>query len=203
MASLYPRTQREQLLVFVGLLGVIAAGAFWYLKYDPRMAELTVLEERIDRIDAANQRAKTELARGSVNTLRAQGDSLAADLAVMRELVPEGNEVPLLLEQISTAARQVGLDIGSVEPLGVESGNDFDAHRYRFRLNGAYHTVAEFLSSVGSLSRIVTPTSLALTAAATTTTPPRPGLPKPTVTATFELHTYVVRTAAPAPGGTP
>jgi len=42
-----------------------------------------------------------------------------------------------------------------------------------------------------------------LTAAAATTTPTRPGLPKPTVTATFELHTYVVRTAASAPGGTP
>jgi len=34
----------------------------------------------------------------------------------MRSLVPAGNEVPALLEQVSTAARRVGLEINYIEP---------------------------------------------------------------------------------------
>jgi type IV pilus assembly protein PilO len=196
-----PQSQREQAMVFVGILGIAAAGLFWNFKYSPRMLELDTLQERVERIDASNQRAKAELAKGTVNALREEAALLTANLEQMRQLVPVGNEVPLLLEQISSAARRVGLDIGSVEPLGVEQGNDFDAYRYRFRLSGSYHAIAEFLTNAGSLSRIVAPTNVSL-AVPTSAGPSRPGAPAPTVSATFELHTYVARAGTPE-GETP
>jgi type IV pilus assembly protein PilO len=196
-----PQSQREQAMVLVGILGVAAAGLFWNFKYSPRMAELDTLEERVERIDASNQRAKAELAKGTVNALREEAALLTASLDQMRQLVPVGNEVPLLLEQISSAARRVGLDIASVEPLGVEQGNDFDAYRYRFRLSGSYHSIAEFLTNAGSLSRIVAPTNVSMAVAASSGTS-RPGGVAPTVSATFELHTYVAR-ASTTDGGTP
>lgn len=199
MANLYPRTQREQLMVLLAIVGLATAGIFWYLKYSPRMIELDVLEERVTKIDDSNQKAKAELAKGTVNELRAEAQALAENLQLMRQLVPEGNEVPVLLEQISTAARRVGLDIGSVEPLGVEQGADFDAYRYRLRLSGAYHDIANFLANVGSLPRIVAPMNVTMGLPANVT--PRPGFTPPTVTASFELHTYVARTGIPAVGG--
>jgi type IV pilus assembly protein PilO len=199
MANLYPRTQREQLMVLVAIVGLASAGLFWYLKYDPRTVELDLLEERIVKIDDANQKAKAELAKGTVNELREEAQTLAANLQLMRQLVPEGNEVPVLLEQISTAARRVGLDIGSVEPLGVEQGADFDAYRYRLRLSGTYHAIADFLTNVGSLPRIVAPMNVTMGVA--TVTNARAGVAPPTATASFELHTYVARTGIPAVGG--
>jgi type IV pilus assembly protein PilO len=199
MVNLVPRTQREQVMVLLAILGLATAGLFWYVKYDPRMVELDVLEERVTRIDDANHEASAELAQGTVTELRAEAQSLAEHLQVMRQLVPEGNEVPLLLEQISTAARRVGLDIGSVEPLGVEQGADFDAYRYRLRLSGAYHDIANFLANVGSLPRIVAPMNITMGLPANIAA--RPGFTPPTVTASFELHTYVARTGIPAVGG--
>jgi type IV pilus assembly protein PilO len=196
MASFLPKTQREQLMVLVGILGVAAAGLYWNFKYVPRSAELDGLQTRVDSLEAHNQRAKAELASGSVADLQREAEALEGDLVLMRQLVPEGNEVPLLLEQVSDAARRVGLDIGSVQPLGVDQGADFDAHRYQLSLQGSYHTVAEFLTNVGSLTRIVAPMNVTLTSASSAAA--RPGGVVPTVTATFELHTYVVRNA---PGG--
>lgn len=194
MASFLPKSQRDQVMVLVGILGLAAAGLYWNFQYVPRDEELTVLQVRVDSLEAANQRAKAELASGSVADLQREAESLEGDLVLMRQLVPEGNEVPLLLEQVSDAARRVGLDIGSVQPLGVDQGADFDAHRYKLSLQGSYHTVAEFLTNVGSLTRIVAPMNVAVTVAQTPAAA-RPGGVAPTVSATFELHTYVVRNA--------
>jgi type IV pilus assembly protein PilO len=202
MASLYPRTQREQLLVLLGIVGLGIAAVFWYLRYDPRTVELDALEERIVALDFANRRAKAVLARGSVEELRAEGAMLADALDQMRPLVPAGNEVPVLLEQISTAARRVGLDISSVEPLAVEQGADFDAYRYRFRLAGNYHTITDFLTRVASLPRIVAPINVTF-ALPTATAAPRPGATPLSVAASFELQTYVTRANAATPGGAP
>lgn len=202
MASLYPQTQREQALVLVGILGVGLAALFWYLRYDPRTVELDLLQERIAALEVANQRAKVILARGTVSEIKAEAEALKADLELMRTLVPVGNEVPALLEQVSTAARRVGLDIGPIEPRGVERGTDFDAYRYKFRLNGSYHTVSEFLTRVASLPRIVAPMNVVY-GTPTINATPRPGTMVPTVAASFELHTYVARVSADSTGGAP
>ena len=67
----------------------------------------------------------------------------------MRQLVPTANEVPALLEQVSTAARQTGLDISGVTPLGVIPGDVFDTYRYRVGVTGSYHRISQFLNNVG------------------------------------------------------
>ena len=67
----------------------------------------------------------------------------------MRQLVPTSNEVPALLEQVSTAARRVDLDINTVTPEPVIEGEQFDTYRYKLTVIGGYHPLAEFLTNVG------------------------------------------------------
>jgi type IV pilus assembly protein PilO len=124
--------------------------------------------------------------------LKAQIEEYGQNLQLMRQLVPTSNEVPALIDQVSTAARRAGLDIGKVEPLGMESSTQFafDALRYKFTVTGPYHDVAEFLTNVGSLPRIMVPLNIQMQAG--TQTGPRID-PKKAVTTVFELHTYVAR----------
>jgi type IV pilus assembly protein PilO len=194
MATLtMPKTQAEQLKVIVGVLGLIAAALYWYLVYNPKTATLNTVQTTVEKLDSTNQIAKTEMARGSVSQLRQQALEYAENLVLMRRLVPASNEVPLLIDQVSQSARRVGLDVGAIEPMGAEIGTDFDAHKYRLRIAGSYHAIAEFLTNVGSLPRIVVPVQLALQAA--------PGTNRErTAATTFELHTYVARTAPPNTG---
>jgi len=122
----------------------------------------------------------------------------------MRRLVPTGNEVPALLEQVSTAARRVGLDISDVQPLPLLQGDQYDAYKYRLSVRGDYHDIAVLLANIGSLQRIVAPINLTLApvpqqANASSTVRKQP------VEARFEIQTYVARTT-PTPaakGATP
>lgn len=192
-----PLTKRDQSMVAVGVIAVAVAALYWYLLWSPKQAELAVTQTHIDSLDAVNKRAKAELAKGSVQELRAQADMHRRHLDVMRQLVPTSNEVPALLDQVSTAARRAGLELGAVEPEPVIVGDQFDTYRYRMALFGTYHEVAEFLSNVGSLGRIIAPINLQLTPAtndAAVRAAKRRN--RQALEARFQIQTYVSKTPA-------
>ena len=188
-------TKREQTLIGISILAFAALGAYWYFMHSPKATSLSALELRVDSLEAANQQARTDLARGSVDSLRA---SVARDreaLKVMTRLVPTRNEVPGLLEEVSTAARRVGLDLASVEPMPVIPGDDFDTHRYKISVIGGYHELGRFLSNVGSLQRIVAPVALEMKPFQLTAQGqarrPRPG--QSILDSNFQIQTYVAK----------
>jgi type IV pilus assembly protein PilO len=156
-------TKREQSLVGIGVAAVLLLGAYWYFLYKPKSAEMAVTQAHVDSLDKKNQQAKADIAQGSLQKLKAQSSEYEQSLKVMRTLVPRSNEVPALLEDISTAARRVGLDLSSVEPMPVLPGEQFDTYRYRLGVTGGYHPVGQFLSNVGSLNRIIAPVTMAIT----------------------------------------
>ena len=82
------------MLLAVGILMVIGAGAYWYFVDDPQNTELQTKIVHIDSLNAQNQRAKAQLARGSVAKIKAEADSMRANLELFRTLVPAGSEVP-------------------------------------------------------------------------------------------------------------
>lgn len=188
-------TKREQTLVAVAVLSALALAAFIYFVYSPRNGELDAIEAHVDSLDAGNKQASRDVAQGSLDRLRSEAKEYGASLKVMRQLVPTGNEVPALLDDISTAARRVGLDLAGVEPLPVLPGEQFDTYRYKMSVIGGYHAVGQFLSNVGGLSRIVAPVSLDMT-------PHPPGdktrrQPKKNeslLDTNFQVQTYVART---------
>jgi type IV pilus assembly protein PilO len=112
----------------------------------------------------------------------------------MRQLVPTSNEVPALLEQVSTAARRVDLDINTVTPEPVIEGDQFDTYRYKLTVIGGFHPLTEFLTNVGSLTRIVAPVNLDLeptTGQELSGTRAKRG--QSVLTSKFEIQTYVAK----------
>lgn len=186
-------------MVFVSVIALGLAGAYYYYLWAPQNEKLSQMQARVDTLVAQNDVAQRQVASGAAAKLRAEADQYGRMLAVMRQLVPVANEVPTLLDQISTAARQAGLDIGDVTPLGVIGGDVFDTYRYKMGVTGSYHRIARFLSNVGSLTRIVAPMNLALLPTAREAKATRPG--ESALDASFEIQTYVAKTAAPAVAG--
>ena len=155
-------TKREQTLVGIAIGAVLLLGAYWYFLYKPKAAEMAVTQAHVDSLDKKNQQAKADIAQGSLQKLKAQTAEYDQSLKVMRQLVPRSNEVPALLEDISTAARRVGLDLATVEPMPVLQGEQFDTYRYKLSVTGGYNAIAAFLTNVGSLNRIIAPVALSL-----------------------------------------
>jgi type IV pilus assembly protein PilO len=192
--ALTPRTQRDKLMLVVILIAVVMVVAFWEFVYAPKTQELTQLRSHVESLQSSNQRAKAELAKGSVNDLRQQALRYQQNLQLMRQLVPTSNEVPALLEQISTAARRVDLDINTVTPEPVIDGDQFDTYRYKLTVIGGYHPLAEFLTNVGSLTRIVAPVNLDLeTASGQEASGSRGKHGQAVLTSKFEIQTYVAK----------
>src|SRR6476659_3968879 len=109
-------TPRDRNLIAVAAIAIAAAGAFWYWYYNPKADELDTTRAHVDSLEVTNNNVQAELKRHSTAELHAEAVAYQQNLALMRQLVPTSNEVPSLLEQVSTAARRVGLDIGDVTP---------------------------------------------------------------------------------------
>ena len=195
--ALLPQNQRDQIMVFVAFLGIAAMGLFYQYVWSPKQEALATLQVRVEKLTELNDKIERELKRGNLAKLKAEGERYRRDLAVLRQLVPTRNEVPALLEQVSTAARRVGLDLADVQPEAVVTGPQFDVHRYAISVIGDYHAIARFLTNVGSLTRIVAPINLQLTPTSRALTRV---LPKETrlLEARLQIQTYVARSGGPA-----
>jgi type IV pilus assembly protein PilO len=190
--ALLPQNPRSQKLLVVALLSIGLAVVYQQLVWTPKNKDLTMIAVRLDTLDSLNKLAKSEVAKGTATKMKQEADTYARELAELRHLVPMENEVPALLESISTAARHAGLELSDVQPDGIIDGDQFNTYKYKLGVTGAYHQVGEFLANVGSLSRIVAPINLTLTPSS------RVGERKPKkneqfLDARFQIQTYVAR----------
>jgi type IV pilus assembly protein PilO len=198
--SIANMTKREKSLVGIGVAAVLVLALYWYFLYKPKAAEMAVTQAHVDSLDKKNQQAKADIAQGSLQKLRAQSAEYEQSLRVMRQLVPRSNEVPALLEDISTAARRVGLDLATVEPMPVLPGEQFDTYRYKLAVIGGFHPVGQFLSNVGSLNRIIAPVTMAIKIhPVADKTKARVKKGESLIDTEFQVQTYVARTTPYVP----
>ena len=196
--ALLPANKRDRILGGVGAASLALAIAYGMLVWQPRRDELVGMQAHVDSLLIINQRAKSELAQGKTNELKIQADLLTADLKVMRLLVPTENEVPTLLDQVSTAARRVGLEIVDVQPLPTLVGDQYEAFKYRLVVRGGtYHQIADLLTNIGSLQRIVAPINVLLNPQSDTRLVKRNKMQN--LEARFEIQTYVAHAPPPPP----
>ena len=86
MALGLPTDQRSQVLLLL-IVACIAGGYFFYDKVQsPRVAQIAQSQKQIDSLTAVLNKAKADLAGGSVESLRRQAESYRATLGVMRQL---------------------------------------------------------------------------------------------------------------------
>jgi type IV pilus assembly protein PilO len=200
--GIVPDNKRDQYMFLL----IVMAAAWGYVYYSylhqPAAAKIDATRIEIDSLQAIVDKAKQDLASGTVEDLRRKVDEYRANLLLMRRLVPEANEVPTLIDDISTKAKVRGVSIGRFEPLPVEPAQPFDTYRYRLEVYGHYDQIGEFLADIASLPRIVVPQDVALRLAQEATQ----RLLRDTVGGLLEvkmaLRTYV-KAPPPPPGAKP
>ena len=194
--GLLPQNQREQVMLVVCVAALGLVYAYRQFLWVPKDEQLTTIEAHVDSLKKSNEQVRNEVASGAVTRLKAEAEEYGRLLGLMRQLVPVANEVPTLLDQISTAARRTGLELADVTPLGVIPGDVFETHRYRLGVSGPYHRISQFLNNIGSLTRIVAPMNLTLSPSVRTNLRMRAG--EQSLDAAFEIQTYVAKTAPPS-----
>src|SRR5438034_6431398 len=165
MAFGLPTDQRGQILALLILVAVVGGYFGWTKVLSPQNEQTGVAHQQADSLQVIVDAAKRDLASGTVEDLRRRVEEYQGSLELMRRLVPERNEVPTLIDDITTRAKVRGVTLGKIQPLSPEPGSPFDTYRYRLEIYGHYDQIGEYLADVASLPRIVVPQDVALSAA--------------------------------------
>src|SRR5260370_4515752 len=160
--ALIPQDRQSQMFMLITLANLAGGYFFWTYWAQPTAQQITATQRTTDSLQLIIDKAEQDIASGTVEDLRRTVEEYRALLGVMRRLVPEKNEVPALIDDISTRAKVRGVTIGRVEPLAVEPGQPFDTYRYRLEVIGHFDQLGEFLSAIASLQRIIVPQDLNL-----------------------------------------
>ena len=157
-----------------------------------RKARVVAVRDTIARLEAATDSAKKELARGTVADVRKRLESYRGSLTLLRRLVPERNEVPNLLDDISTRSKIRGVTLSQVIPLPVEPGPaPFDTYKYNMSVIGKYDQIGQFMADVASLQRIIVPYDLTVAAANSSAAKALGDSTGALLEAKFQIRTYV------------
>lgn len=196
MAFGLPTDQRSQIMALVALVALVG-GYFFYSKYHvPTRAAIVANDAELDSLQAIIDQAKALVSQGTAAELDRRVEEYQATLAVLRRLVPDQQEVPALIDDVSNRAKVRGIEIGRLQPLAPEPGDPFDIHRIQVNVYGHYDQIGEFLADVASLERIIVPEQLTLRPA----TPQAARLLADTagamLEASFGLRTFVKSAAA-------
>ena len=182
--------QRQKLLLGLLLLGGLGYGGYTYV-YTPRAAAVAATEERLERLESKNRAAR--------RLVQDEGrDEVERKLALYRQqldevegLIPSSEELPDLLDAISAEAQRTGVELALIQPVGAEAETFYTRRTYDLAVLGSYHQIAEFLTEIGSLPRIITPINLNMTV----TGDAEPGA-SPRLEAKFSIETYVLPSAS-------
>jgi type IV pilus assembly protein PilO len=187
------------------LLALVLAGIIGYSAYTGAVIQMVgikglaaqrqhvvAVRDTIARLEAATDSAKKELARGSVADVRKRLESYRSSLLLLRRLVPERNEVPNLLDDISTRSKIRGVTLSQVVPQPVEPGPaPFNTYAYNMSVIGRYDAIGQFLADVASLQRIIVPYNLTISAANNSSAKALGDSSGALLEARFQIRTYV------------
>lgn len=187
------------------ILAIVLTGLVGYMLYSgagiellglegiqARKAHVVALQDTLTAIQAQTDSAKRELAKGTADDLRKELDNHRASLALLRQMVPERNEVPNLLDAISTRAKIRGVNLAQVVPLPEVAGPaPFNTFTYNMAVLGHYDEIGEFLSDIASLPRIIVPQGVTMAPAAAASAKVLGDTSGALLEAKFQIRTFV------------
>jgi type IV pilus assembly protein PilO len=193
--ALLPSDPGNQKKLLIGVIPLLALFAYHQLAHGKRVEEAELLEDRLEQLTVTNNAAKILAQQG--------GPELERKLAIyeqhmrqLEELIPKREEVAELLYTVTLRVQSANVDLVGMKPEAQDPSSFYTRHIYEMGVRGTYHDIGVFLSDIGSLSRIVTPTQLKLTLP---TQPESNREGEPLLDANFRIVTYVVPDAVTLP----
>ena len=152
-----PAQQKRLLYVVIPL--VLLFG-YWYFLHDGYVQEVEQMEVRLETLESANSQARMLAPRS--RQLEERLAELERHIVRLEQLVPRNEEVSRLLNTISERADQIGVEIARFNPGNTDRGTHYNRRTFEMTVLGQYHEIAQFLTQIGSLDRIITPINLSV-----------------------------------------
>jgi len=142
----------QRIAICAGII-LLISGAYFYLVIMPKFDMVSTLREEEKELDEQldNVKEKTK----DLKKIRNMAKHAEEQFEKARRILPDKEEIRTLLESVSRAGREAGLECTLFKP-EQESIKDFYAEiPITIQLNGHFHNIAVFFDKVSRLSRIV------------------------------------------------
>jgi type IV pilus assembly protein PilO len=145
-------TKVQRLLISFGAL-IIIIGTFVYFFYLPKFEKIGVIKKELEQVKKILNKAK--LNAKQVNRYRLMMKEARVKFNTVIKALPDKQEIPSLLANISKSGQDVGLKFLLFQPKPEIEKGDFAEIPVSIKVVGNYHSVALFFDRVANLTRYV------------------------------------------------
>ncbi|GAK52826.1 type IV pilus biogenesis protein PilO [Candidatus Moduliflexus flocculans] len=140
-------------LIVLGIM-ILCGAAFYYFVYTKKAEEIAALEDQLQKLQVELQKAEAFAARYD----EFKEELRLVDLKLKEALkkLPEGKEIPNLLDQINESVIDAGLTISLFKPSGETPQEFYSEVPVEINVVGGYHNLATFADVISKMERIVT-----------------------------------------------
>ena len=140
-------------LIVLGI-ALVSAGLFYWLVVIDKREQIARLESDLQTLQVELQKAEAFAARYD----EFKEELRVVDLKLKEALkkLPEGREIPNLLDQINESVLDAGLTISLFRPAGQNPKEFYSEIPVEIQVSGGYHNFATFADVISKMERIVT-----------------------------------------------
>lgn len=142
-----------QKAAILGALVFLLIGVFIWFLWLPEYEKVGQMEEQVSRLQA--ELVQKQQIANNLPKFKEEFARLEEQLNQALTQLPNKKEIPSLLTNLATLAKDNGLEVASFSPKGEISKGFYAEVPASLDLVGTYHQIAEFAQAVGQLSRIV------------------------------------------------
>ena len=142
----------QRILIIIAVFAILLGG-FTSITYYPKYSKIQKLEKEYDK-----QKEKLEIAKKNakeLNSYRAKMKEVEKQFQIVKQALPEKEEIPSLLAGISQSGMDSGLEFLLFQPQDEVERDFFAEIPVSISVTGRYHELARFFDRVGNLPRIV------------------------------------------------
>ncbi|MEC7546642.1 MAG: type 4a pilus biogenesis protein PilO [Pseudomonadota bacterium] len=134
---------------------VMAAGVLAYIGLvQGQLSALDLLERKEQQLKRDFEAKAFRVA--NLEEYKSQMVEMEASFGSLLKQLPKDTEVPGLIDDISAAALNAGLDLKQIDPADMKKTEFYKELPINIEVSGGYHEMGAFVSGVASLPRIVT-----------------------------------------------
>ena len=145
-------TRLQRILICVATF-IFIVGPFVYFSFLPKYRKIADLEKTL-----YNEKKQLEIVKKKASVLPEYERKLKnteGQFNLAKKALPETEEIPSLLTNISSAGRTSGLDFSLFEPKAEKAEGFYATIPVDLRFSGYYHDIVAFYDKVSRLPRIV------------------------------------------------
>jgi Tfp pilus assembly protein PilO len=157
------RTQKFTTLV----LTVVALSFFGLFAISPTISTIANLNKQLDDNKFVDQQLQTKI--NNLYVLQQKYTEITPDLPYVFNSIPKSPEVPLLVAQIQSIAKDSGISVTGLQtfetqvPDPTTAQKDNYAYTFSLSANGSYDNIAKFANSIANMQRVISINILSIT----------------------------------------